>query len=851
MPNVAIATLVGAVALLSLHTLTVLRRPPDPIAKKFAAAERTIVYKVGHERGPRFRLGRSGAAIKVVTCAVVPGGYDPARRVGFGFRVTIEQDGRTLWTDDVHIESRQSKGRRIRGGVWLDEGAFTADPVQLADERILIIEPPVAPAGAILTLTLLGEPDEALVRLFRESDRDPAQRDAVVEFLDEAERWELVRSSTYVPWELLPDDEKDRRLKRRWTRMSALGERGSDYDTRTIFVTDYRAPIAAVIDAEGIEVSRHRWAAINVTGPTTVTLAVDQARAHAVLDVHAVGIAAGPWRLALDEPGELAIDVPEGPATLVVATEEAAPLRFTMSGPPDALLAPLELRAATRPGILVPDRVRIELAVAGPDAVVTAPARDVPGAPLLGRVLRLDARVIDAPIGSLDTVEPALATLAFRFVAGDGKVIGEDQLVIGGPASRFERVQFAGGEHSVGEPSAVRTIAPEKTARIEITADRPVALRLYRWGGGATTIEEPYLAATVPDHRWRYVELVDRTWYPLLPSNHDALATEGRLAQLDAQARLEPGGPLGDIDGHVGSSATSAGTASGTLVTVDPVGHPEQQRAREPVPDDQIVHVLTHWPVGSVATLAPGVARAIDFPAKRVERARISWEVDASAVGGELVVAIGTLPAVTAPITATRGSITLPRVPPGVHGVRATAPAGAALWIDRPPSGPGAWRGLYRERRLFSLAQPLRVHLVKRAGERIRLHAIVYAAGDAASADPALRITVGGGRPMRRSGVVIDKLTDADRSAVLPAARRAAPARLIDRGGESAGLPRTISLTLLEDLVPGTHEIAIYNLGGKPMWVRFVATGRPAASPSDPRQWQLAPVAGWEDDDAP
>lgn len=845
-PNLAIAALVGAVALLSLHTLAVLRRPPDPVAEKFAAAERTIVYKVTPERGPRFRLGGGDAAIKIVTCAVVPGAYDPTRRIGFGFRITVEQDGRTLWSDAVFVESRQSKGRRIRGGVWLDEGAFTTDPVQLADERILIVEPPAIPAGAILTLTLLGEPSEALVRIFRENDRDPAQREAVVEFLDEAERWELVRSSTYVPWELLPDAEKDRRLRRRWTRMSALGERGSDYDTRTIFVTDFRSSIPQLADAEGVDVARDRWAAINVTGPATLTLTVAEARAHAALDVHAIGGAAGPWRLALDEPGALQLDLPDGPATLVIATEEARPVRFTLSGPPDALLAPLELREKTAPGSLVPDRVRVELAVAGPDGVVVAPARDVPGAPLLGRVLRLDARVIDAPVGGLDTVEPALATLGFRFVSADGKLLGEDELVIGGPASRFERIRFAGADHPVGEPSAVRTIAPARTARIEITADRPVALRLYRWGGGATTIEEPYRGAAVADHRWRYVELIDRTWYPLLPANHDALATEGRLAELHAQARLEPGGPLGDAGGLV--DATRGVTSGGTLVTVTPLGHPEQQRAREPVPEDQIAHVLSHWPAGSIAALAPGVPRSIEFPARLVDRGRISWEVPAAAVGGELTVTVGALPAIAVPITATRGNVNLPRVPTGVHAVTAVAPAGASLWIDRPPSGPGAWRDLYRERILFSLAEPLRLHLVKRAGERVRLHAIVYAAGAEATEDPVVRITVGGGTPRRRSGVVIDKLTDADRSAVLPAARRAAPARLVDRGGESAGLPRTISLTLLEDLVPGTHEIAIYNLGARPLWVRFVATGRPAASPSDPRQWQLAPVAGWEDE---
>ena len=838
LPNLAIAALVGAVGLVSLHTLSVLDRPSDPIADKLDRAERTIVYQVGRERGPRFRIDGAGGAIKIVTCAVVPGAYDPARRIGFGFRIRIEEGGRTIWQDDVHTESRQSKGRWTGGG-WLDEGAFTTDPVELADERILIVEPPVAPPGATMTLTLLGEPEEALVRVFRERDRDRAQREAVVELLDETERWELVRSSTYLPWELIPDDEKDRRLRRRWIRMSALGERGTDYDTRTIFVSDFRTPIPELPEEHRLEVARDRWAAINVTGPASLTLAVAEARPGAALEVHAIGAAAGPWRLALDAPGARTIDLPAGPATLVVATEESAPVRFTMSGPPDALLAPDDLRARTPSGALVPDRVRIELAVAGPDEPVIAPARDVPGAPLLGRVLRVDARVIDAP-----AAEPALATLRLRFLAASGRALGSDELSIGGPASRFERVRFAGADHTIGEPSAVRTIAPPGTARVEITADRPVALRLYRWGGGATAIEEPYRSAVVADHRWRYVELVERTWYPLLPANHDALATEGRLADLEAQARLAPAGTTGDGDDGGGARGRRA------LVAITPVGHPEQQRAREPVPPEQVADVLARWPVGSVAALEPGVTRRIDFAASRAGRARLSWEVDAAAVGGELAIAIGDLPAVRAPISATRGTVTLPRVA-GVHAVTVTAPPGAALWIDRPPSGPGAWRGLHRERRLFSLAAPLRIRLVKRAGERIRLHAIVYAAVPDATAAPAIRVTVGGGRPLRRSGVVIDKLTDADRSAALPAARHPSPARLIDRGGESAGLPRTISVTLLEDLVAGTHEVTFTNLDGRPLWVRFVATAAPEASPSDPRQWQVAPVPGWEDDDAP
>ncbi len=112
-PHLSIAGLLVAIALLSLQALSVLGRPPDPIAEKFRTAERTIVYQVTAERGPRFRMDGVQAPIKLVTYAVVPGDYDPLRRTTYGFRLRISDGGITLWQSDIFVESRQSKGRRL------------------------------------------------------------------------------------------------------------------------------------------------------------------------------------------------------------------------------------------------------------------------------------------------------------------------------------------------------------------------------------------------------------------------------------------------------------------------------------------------------------------------------------------------------------------------------------------------------------------------------------------------------------------------------------------------------------------------------------------------------------------
>jgi len=828
-PYLALIVLLGGIGGVSAITVKALHHELDPGEAKLRAADRIIGYQVFADRGPLFRLRGGPTRLKLVSNAVVDGRYDPERVTSYGFRVTVRDGVRDVWHGDVFIQSRESKAR-WDGVRWQDEAAWGADPIELTDERVVILELPDVPASATLTMTLLGAPHEAVIRMFREEPRTDAQRLAAQQRLDATERADLVRSSTYVPWQLLSAEEQDARLTHRWFRMAAIGNSGVDVTTRTIYLTNFRLPFAAAAK-EGIEVARDRDAAINVHGPAHIVLA---ALTGTVGELEVTEVGAADIRpLAID--GQGGIDVGPAPVTLIVRTQRAEPMRFAMSGPPDVLIAPEDARPPA-PGELVPDHVRVPLVVAGPTTTVSVPVRAIADMPLLGRGVRIDARdvVPAAPAAGVGSAAPAptaatdefvMSSLTVTYVGADGRHLGAEPVLVGGGVSRFEQLSFAGAVSRVTEPTSVRLLPPVGTVRIDLTADHDIALRLYRWAPGQELLEPPYRALAIPEHRWRYARLVERSWFPMLPSNDEALAAAGRLAQLDAQVRLEPILPAEHRPGIA------------DYRPLVPSGHPEQQRAREPVPPDELAAVLTTWPAGSLTTIAAGSERVINFAASIASRPRVSWAADPSAVGGELVVMIDDQ-RVRLPMATSASAADLPRIPPGLHRVRVDGPA-RELWIDRPP-GDGA-TGVVRERTLYRLGLGgLSVRVPQRAEETVHVYAIVYAPAAAAVPSTTLVMTVDGRRPARRSGIT-NQLTSPEVRVPMPAARRTAPAVLVDLGGRPAGLPRSVGIGVLADLVAGSHGVDLYRLGGDDLWVRFVTTQRLAGAPEPTREWSPSP----------
>lgn len=806
---IALVVLLGVVAAISAITLATLHREADPAVAKLQAADRIIGYQVFPDRGPSFHL--QGTRLKLVSNAVVDK-YDPERVTSYGFRLTIRDGERELWHGDIYTQSRESKAR-WDGTRWKDEAAWGVGSIELTDERVMIVELPVQPVTATLTLTLLGAPHEALIRMFRDSFRSEAEREVAYRRLDASERNELMRSSTYIPWQLLSRQEQDERLTHRWVRMAALGDSGFDLTTRTIYVSDFRVP-ATTVFKEGIEIVRDHDIAINVHGPARLSLAAVTGSLSELEVTHVT--AAGALRLSLDKRDGFDIDAE--PGTLVIRTDRVEPMRFKIYGPQGVQIAPEDVRPP--PGELGPDHVRIPLVVVGPNASVSLPVRNVARIPFLGRGVRIDARVVVAD--QRTAAEAALASLSVAYLAADGKKLRVDRVVVGNEAPPFERLGFANSYMRVTEPTSIRVVAPPGAVRLELSADRDVALRMYRWMPAADAIELPYRALPVPEFHWRYARLVERSWFPVYASNHNALMAAGRVALLDAQVRLEPVVPAEPRSGI-------------DYQALAPEGHPEQQRAREPVPAEELADVLTTWPPGSVTKLPIGAERVINFRGASTSRPRLSWAMDPNAVASELVVFIDDS-RIAVPIMTSANAVDLPRVAPGFHRVRVEGVA-RDIWIDRPPAEGG--EGVARDRTLYRLVDNLTVRLAQSPWQSVHMYAIIYAASPAASTTTSFVMTIDGGRLARRSGVT-DKLTAPELRATLPAARRTKPALLVDLDGHPAGLARSIGLGVLPDLVGGPHRVELRRLGGEEVWVRFVTTRPTPAAPAPTRTWSSA-----------
>ncbi|MGE0547426.1 MAG: hypothetical protein AB7O24_25950 [Kofleriaceae bacterium] len=817
LPHLSMVALVGGLAVVSWQSLRVLQHPPTQEDLKLHSADRVLGYRVHSNSGPRFLLDGGKLKLRMSSSALVSlvGGYDPAIDFTYRIRLSISLHQKPLWQSDIAITSRQSKADLV-DGVWSQEGTWSQEGLQFTDERITIVDLPEVPVDSILELRLVGD-GEAVVRAFLSNPRDAAARERAALRWDDQLKAELLRSSTYVPWSLLEPMEQDHRLRSRWQRLSALGEDGVDFQTRTVFFSGFRAPQFSG-DAQGIELSRERAIAVNVLGPARLAVA-PLPGSITPFRVQTVGAKHQEWASG-SEP--LVLDVGAGVMTVLVTTDSPEPTLIRVRADHKRWIIPDERRVATPTDHIVPDRVRIPLIVVGPNTVAKVPVYPPVEAGLLGRALRVDARLIGVPSEPFAmAMTPATITVTFR--GGDGSSLGSDTITVTETTSKLDRVEWIGTVRAVAEPATFRLIAPVEATAIEVSADRDVAVSFYRWFPGPLEREQPYTDPPNQELTWRYAPLLHRSWYAAAPTNHEQLARDRRLAQLEAQVRLDVK-VADDLPASLADQARGTGKAP-AYESLRVLGA-EQQRGREAVDREDVNAVVREWEPGALTELALRTPRMLEFRPKLTTRPRVTWAAPSTALGSAAVVTIDGKPT-TIPLGTIFGSAQLPPIGPGTHRVSVDAPAKTQVWINRPPAT-DRW-GIYRDRTLYALGRrPVTTYVSQAPGEQIHIYAVVYAWADSAV---RVRLTIDGGKPKRREGVTL-RLSDAEVEVNLPPTRGQA-ARLIDLGGTWAGTPRVVHLGLLDDLAPGNHRVDVAVLEGPPSWIRLVAT-RHAPAPNRP-----------------
>ncbi len=339
--------LVGFVALAARVAMT-LDRPPNALDQKLAGAERYLYYRIAPGTGPVFELDGTEAVVRLVTHAAIPAAagpaaaaaYDPARELDYGVRLALDTGGGQTWTRDVFTRARQSKARWIaaHGGVWLDENTFSLErELEVTDDRLLVVSlPPGVPAGARLRVSLLGDAAEGFLRAYTPIPR--ADVDRKLRELPPADRGRLAERISYLPWDRLPAKGLAS-LRFAERRLSAEGKEGVDYETRTLYTTEFRLRYQTVLE-RGLPVAPDRAVAVNVIGPARLELAVARPlageAAGGTLTAWLVGEGAPPPAVTFALPGPgapitHALEVPAGVHTLAVSA--TAPAQLEVRGP--------------------------------------------------------------------------------------------------------------------------------------------------------------------------------------------------------------------------------------------------------------------------------------------------------------------------------------------------------------------------------------------------------------------------------------------------------------------------------------------------------------------------------------
>jgi hypothetical protein len=836
---------------------------------KFARAERLVFYRLKPGEEMRVKVPSDAEELRVITHLMLPEGttYGPERQYQYGLKVLLRGPDQVLMEKPLFTRTRQSKAQPQEDGTWLQESAFATDPnVQVTDEREFLVRlpPPPRPEPAVMYLKPAGIHGTLLVRVYVRTQRRlpllSSQRAADLRAEERVER------TTFLPFEKLSAATRHKLAEEKWERLSAEGEAGTDYFIEPVYRTPFRLPLVEVAESAQERLGAGSAVALNVTGPTQAVLWLWSTTPDTEggtptpagpVTVRALGPtgAERTWdlpALSSGAPVSHVLDVPEGLHTLSIHNVGKEDLRYTVEGPAGAWLAPDELRPIAQPDARIawlPDTRRTEAFVTGPGCATLELDLDA-NMDSAGRLLRLDAR----RLGVTGAADEKASDMLLTVLDARGKVMDQTRMDVAAQPATFESADLpqipgqllpcseahaAAKDAGTGEvtdrpmpvsvPTSARVFLPSGARKVRLHASKPTAVLLSTFlqpQGGLAGLA-PYLDDGLQGVRWRNAPLDRRTWYPLRPANVTELTRRGARLELLSQVRLEPEG------------LETVSAPSGTTVVLKPLGSPDTQEVLEPVQGAaDATRALS-------TLLTPGRAVRTHFDARSPSRPELRLSLEgAEGLGSEVEVVLDGEPVHRWTLRSTRARELLPPLPPGEHEVMLrTTVEGLTATLNRPPvagSGLGA-RTVYR-----MSGEGLRVPVRKPGAGAVTVNIVVYTQQPESGPQQRLSVTLDNGQPRRRSGVLLPRVTRAERVLPLPASSRA-PATPAGRP-QARWYARTVSVTLGEDLAPGLHHVRVVpqGQGGAPLWTRFFMFGH-ESSEQPTQEWNRT---GWELEDA-
>lgn len=864
----ALAGLAVTLAVIWAASAGVVKSATSPTARrdaKFNAAERLVFYRLKPGEEMRVKVPTEAAELRLVTHLVLPEGttYAPERQYQYGVKALLRSPEGVLMEKPLFTRTRQSKAQPQEDGTWLQESAFATDAsMQVTDEREFLVRLPPRPAHTVLYLRPAGTQGTLLVRVYVRTARHLPLLSSRRAAEERAE--ERVEKATFLPFEKLSADTRHKLSEEKWERLSAEGEAGADYFIEPVYRTPFRLPLVEVAHSAQERLGAGSAVALNVTGPAQPVLwlwstAPDTEGGTPTPAGPVVVRALGPtgaertWEvpaLGNGAPISQVLDVPEGTHTLSIHNAGVEDLRYTVEGPAGAWLAPDELRPPTKPDSRIawlPDQRRLEAFVTGPGCATLDLEVDEAMDPA-GRLLRLDARQLGTTGGTGE--RPSQVTLTV--LDARGRVLHQTGMDVAPAAAPFESAdlaqlpgrllpcsdaqQKAAADLGTGEvtdrptpvslPATARLFLPAGARTVRVHATRPTAVLLSTFlpsQGGLASVA-PYLEEGLQGVRWRNAPLDARSWFPMRPRNVTELTRRGARLEVLSQVRLEP----------VGLEQVAA-VPSGDTVVLKPLGSPVTQELLEPVQG------VTDAARSLSTLLVPGQPVRARFDARSPSRPELRLSLEGTeglGTGVELI--LDGEPFHKWTVRATRARELLPPLPPGEHEVLLrTDAAGLTATLNRPPvagSGLGS-RTVYRMDG-DGLVVPVR----KPGPGAVTVNIVLYTLEPGSASQVA--VTIDNGQPLRRSGLLLPRITRATRVAPLPPSTRA-PATPAGRP-QVRWYARTVSVTLGEDLVPGLHRVRVVpqGLGDESVWARFFMFGQPASTPA--QEWNRH---GWELED--